>query len=135
MRGFWGFLLPLSVISACVGIVKVALQSRGFILGPLEFFYAMAGIDYPYGSSLISDYNIYSASLMVAAVGFVLRVWRSDNGVDWRSVTAIAIILLNLYMCGSRRSYVLLSMLYVVLCFFVVIRESRKTACGFFIIS
>ncbi len=38
MRGFWKFLLPLSVISACLGIVKVAFQSRGYILGPLDFF-------------------------------------------------------------------------------------------------
>lgn len=132
MRGFWKLLLPLSVISACLGIVKVAFQSRGYIIGPLDFFYTMAGAGYPYGSSLIVDYNIYSSSLMVAMIGFILRINRSVGGIDWWGIIAVVIILSSLYMCGSRRSYALLAVLYMILSFFVILRKNKKIACWFF---
>lgn len=135
MRGFWRFLLPLSVMSACLGIAKVAFQSRGYILGPLDFFYQMAGIRYPYGSSLIVDYNIYAASLMVAMIGFFLRINRSRDKVDIWSVAAVTAIVLNIYMCGSRRAYALFIVLYMALCFFVVVRKNKKSIFDFFSIS
>lgn len=70
---------------------------------------------------------------MVAMIGFILRINSSDGGVDWRSIAAVAIILLNLYMCGSRRSYALLIVLYVFLCFFVIVKKDKRIARGFFV--
>lgn len=135
MRGFWKALLPLSVVSSAIGVTKVAFQSRGYILGPLEFFYSMAGASYPYGSSLIADYNIYAASLMVAMVGFIIRISLPKGRIDWWSIAAVAVILLSLYMCGSRRSYVLLIALYACLCLFVILRGNRKTVLRFFVVT
>lgn len=135
MRGFWWALLPLSVISALLGVVKVALQSRGYIIGQLDFFYQMAGVGYPYGSSLITDYNIYASSLMVAMVGFILKINRSGFKVGFWNIVAVAIILLNIYMCGSRRTYAIFIVLYALVLFLFIMRKNKKSVLGFLAVS
>ncbi len=69
---------------------------------------------------------------MVAMVGFVLRISDSNDRVDWKAIIAVAVILLNLYMCGSRRSYALLAALYVFLSLFVAVSKNRKIVFWFF---
>src|SRR5690606_32004554 len=65
----------------------------------------------------------------------IIRISLPKGRIDWWSIAAVAVILLSLYMCGSRRSYVLLIALYACLCLFVILRGNRKTVLRFFVVT
>lgn len=102
MRGFFDVLIPCGLVIALIGLVKVVLLTKGYIIGPLLDLYSDI---YPRGSSLRLDYNLFGLSLLAAFVGLLLRGVRTP--FSWRSLILFWIPLILIVsaalLAGSRR--------------------------------
>lgn len=97
VRGFFAVIIGTALGAALLGLVKLGLQDRGFLL----YFIAQAcPVQYPQGTSLCGDYNVLGMLWMVAIAGAV--TWRIRDG------SSLSLVIITLLMAagigvGSRR--------------------------------
>lgn len=113
LRAFWACLIPMALFASLIGVFKVILQEQGYVLFGLVDIYNVFSISYPYGSSLRSDYNLFSLSLLVALVGVIAAFLKAEGGLRLGWGLQIALLLLAVYLSGSRRAYGLLMLVVV----------------------
>lgn len=105
--GFFVLFFPLTLLVAVLGIFKAFLLERGYFIGPLYEIYTIFGTDYPWGSSIRSDYNLFSVSLLVCAC--FLIIGEIGRAMDRRiRISALFIIVLAIYYSSSRRGLLFL---------------------------
>ena len=94
--GFFAAIVPLGVVAAVLGLVKMAMLERGYLFGPLLDAMSASGTcsAYPSGTSpLCVDYNLLGLLWLVAIIGAMKSRW-------W---PVAAILLAAGLLCGSRR--------------------------------
>ncbi|NPV05203.1 MAG: hypothetical protein HPY67_10780 [Syntrophaceae bacterium] len=109
LEGFFAALIPFVFVTAVVGLVKAALLERGILVG---FVYALYPEQYPTGSSLRGDINLFGLSMLVAGLGLVANSF-DRNGSPKRTVfriLALALIVSAGLLTESRR-FLILSLL------------------------
>lgn len=106
LEGFFTALIPFVLVTAVIGLVKAALLERGILVG---FVHSLYPDQYPTGSSLRGDINLFGLSMLVAGLGLVVN--RFDrNGFPKRTVFrifALALIVSAGMLTESRRFMIL----------------------------
>jgi hypothetical protein len=113
LKGFFAALVPFTVVMATIGLVKAALLQRGILLG---FILARYPDQYPPGSSLRSDINLFGLSMLVAGLGLASSRY---EGKDSRYKTifqalGLAVIVAAGMLSESRRFIVLATLIPIV---------------------
>lgn len=123
VAGFFDALIPLAVAFAALALVKTALLDRGLLFG----FLAANPQEYPRGSSLRSDYNLFGMAMIVAAIGLV-RVL-CERTVDGKNlfgpIAGLAIITTVIVLTGSRRT--LLGLFIIPLYWMVLVASTYRS--------
>lgn len=120
-NGFFAMIVPSALLVAIIALLKAALLERGVLLA----FVPGSILDYPGGSSLRSDYNLFGLFLLVGAIGIVRSLPRQPmlrRGLVL-ATTALAILLAAAIMAGSRRTLLLVTMIPVLWCILVFVIE------------
>lgn len=116
-KGFFDALIILAATTATIGLVKLFLQDRGYLIG----FIINACPDlYPRGSSVCADYNITGMLYLIAIIGIIKKI--TQNG-HWLWILTIAIITSSGIQLGSRRFLVLLP---IVLVYFLAVTLMQR---------
>lgn len=105
--GFFAVIVPLGVITAVLGLVKMAMLDRGYLFGPLVDAMTDSGScsTYPWGTSpLCLDYNILGLLWLLAIIGAMKSRW-------W---LVAATVVAGGMLLGSRRFILLAPFLPVV---------------------
>jgi hypothetical protein len=105
LYAFWACLIPSALFASLLGICKVVLQEQGYVISGFVDIYNNFSVSYPYGSSLRTDYNIFSLSLLVALVGVIVNFLKAEGVRRGVAVLQMALLLLAIYLSGSRRAY------------------------------
>ncbi len=108
VRGFFRALFPFALVAAVAGLVKASLLERGFLLGFLLDLYPD---QYPSGSSLRSDYNLFGLSMIVAGLRSVIMLpslYHNRSRMVFE-MSALAVVLSAGLLTASRR-FMLFSM-------------------------
>lgn len=117
ITGFFCILVPIAVGGAAFALVKVALLERGFIFGFLKASFN----EYPGGSSLRSDYNLFGMTMIVSGIGLIRFLCERAILGKRLLLPSIGLILVIAtgVLAGSRRTLiigpVILALYWVVL--------------------
>lgn len=99
------YLMAIGCAVSLLGIYKLYLFSQGVML---DWVGDAAGNQYPWGTSLVSDYNFYSST---ALIGMLAAMWLALNDVTkLRRAFGWGVVLVCLaagFFAGSRRFWVL----------------------------
>ena len=109
LRGFFSALVPFTVVIAVIGLIKAALLEGGYQLG---FLLALYPDQYPPGTSLRGDYNLFSLSMLIGGLGLVRRIVNEDARSRNLALGyfTLALVLTAGILAGSRR-FLLVSLL------------------------
>jgi hypothetical protein len=120
-NGFFAIIVPSALLVAIIALFKAALLERGILLA----FVPGSILDYPGGSSLRSDYNLFGLFLLVGAIGIVRNLPRQRvfRGGLILATAALAILVAAAIMAGSRRTLLLVTMIPVLWCVLVIVIE------------
>ncbi len=101
------------VIGASIGLLKYWMTKLGY---QINFFKNSLG-DYPWGTSLVTDYNFYGLSLLIAFL-VSIQFWRQSVSTKYSLLYGcIAGITLNAsILSGSRRIFFFVVFLLLLLC-------------------
>ena len=103
--------LVLESLIALFGIIKYGLLLSAIKLPVLYF-----GDIYPWGSSIISDYNFFS---LASLLSLCIIIYFSSQKLSFRSLFILHLLfvlhLLNVFFAGSRRGIIVLSLMFLTL--------------------
>jgi len=125
LKGFFAALVPFTVVTATIGLVKAALLQRGILLG---FILARYPDQYPPGSSLRSDINLFGLSMLVAGLGLASSRYES-KGSRYKTLfqaLALAVIVAAGMLTESRRCIVLAILIPIVWLFQKLSMNSKR---------
>jgi hypothetical protein len=106
---------------ALFGLYKFELLTAGVMLGPLW----VEGRPYPWGTSLVMDYNFFAFAMLVGAISSLFSFWRSST-IRGRVYYQITFLLAAISMAfsGSRRGWVTEGILFAALGCFLLWRTT-----------
>jgi hypothetical protein len=97
---------------AIIGLYKYNLMAQGRELKFLWF----AGRQYPWGTSLIVDYNFYAFAMLAGAISCLFCLYRSSSfGVKALSLLGILLTVASMSFSGSRRGWVTEALFLIIL--------------------
>lgn len=104
--GKLALIMSVTIPFICLfSLYKLSLFNKGIYL---EFLYTSTG-EYPSGTSLISDYNMFSLGLFIGLILIIRNyVITSSTYMQIYYLICINIITLTLLLTGSRRAFVVL---------------------------
>lgn len=105
--GFSFLFFPLTLFVAIFGLLKALLLERGYFIRPLYEIYAVFGVEYPWGSSIRSDYNLFSVSLLVCACFLIIGEIGQKLGQRIQTM-ALIVLVMAIYYSSSRRGLLFL---------------------------
>lgn len=126
-QGFLSALLPSAFLAAVIGLFKIWMVERGYMLMPLNYIYELADVSYPGGSSLKPDYNLPTQALTVAIFFLLTREYL----LNWQrilKITGIFLISAAIYYTSSRRGVLYLAampFIYMAYCTYLKRISSR----------
>jgi hypothetical protein len=102
LKGFFTALIPFALTVSVFGLIKAALLERGYLL---DFLLQIYPNQYPQGSSLRADYNLFSLSMLIACLGVVTKLFStfSSRRKFFLQLFAISILYSTGLLAGSRR--------------------------------
>lgn len=109
IAGFSIFVLTTGLATALIGLLKLFLQDRGFLLAPILNW---CPGQYPQGSNLCGDYNLLGLTWLCALAVLVADRLRSSKVISL--VLMVPLIAAGLAV-GSRRFLLLLPLLMILL--------------------
>lgn len=112
-------ILISGVIGAGFGLLKYWFAQFGY---EINFFYNSIG-EYPWGTSLVTDYNFYSLSLLIALL-ISLQFWRQSVSTKKSLIySCIAGVLLSAgVLSGSRRYLIFVVFLLLILFLYILFK-------------
>lgn len=121
----------ICAFAAALGIWKFLLLLQG---RRLAFVEAGSPDGYPFGTSLINDYNMFSLALLGGALAAFARLLQVRSGV-WRAGLSIALVIILAagMFAGSRRFWLVTPLAFGLILFLVaprigMLRTTRRTA-------
>ncbi|WP_374028265.1 O-antigen ligase family protein [Bdellovibrio bacteriovorus] len=127
LKGVAFVLVPLALLFSGVAFLKLVLIERGMLLAPFYFVYKNAVWGQPWGSSLRSDYNVFSMGLLVAAYFILSGYWLKNRIINWCSLLLLVIVV---FYSGSRRGFLYLFSIPIVFIISEVIKgKMRLSVC------
>ncbi len=126
-RVFTAFLATCAAVTALctiLGLLKLFLLERGFVLGVLQWLYPT---EYPWGSSLKRDYNFFALSVLIGMIAIVELWFRSETSLGrfaWPLLLGI-MAAAGAY-AGSRRFWVVAPLALAAQLFLVVRRTQDR---------
>ncbi len=101
-----------SVVVGIIGFYKFIRQLGGY---QIQFF-MVEGFQYPWGTSLVVDYNYYALGMISGLVAVYLLIKQSDGLIlKYTYFISFLIIVLNILLCGSRRGWIVLFIILIAL--------------------
>ena len=110
LKGFFRALILFVFPVAVLGVVKAALLERGIIMG---FLFDLYHGQYPSGSSLRADYNLFGLSMLIAGLGIVIKRFQGEHGPcrnAWQ-LFVLAVLISAGMLTASRRFLVFLTLI------------------------
>jgi len=104
-----------SVIISLIGLYKLVLLSYG-----VKISYFFSGYEYPWGTSLVTDYNFFSLGLIIGLLCGIEILTKYYSGPIFRIIVLIGItfITLSVIFSGSRRGFVVV--IFITLFFLLI---------------
>lgn len=96
-KGFFAAVVTIGALTAIVGLIKLGLQDRGYLL---RFIIDACPGQYPQGTNLCTDYNVMGITWLVAGVGLIS--WHLRTG-SLLALLILPIVLAAGFSVGSRR--------------------------------
>lgn len=132
--GFTKLLLIVVMVAAVLGAMKFLLQLKGQRLG---FVASASPGRYPWGTSLVRDYNMYALTLLCGAVIALMKVVHA-RAIRSRFCAGVAFVVLFTVglLAGSRRFWVVAPFVVVAMLLIVAYRNGfRRSVNGLLTIS
>jgi len=110
----------LAIIIGLLGLLKWLNYILGF---HLNIFSEFPG----YGSSLVSDYNIYSFYNLISIVIFLYAL--NSKIFQWKFIinqTVLLLLIFNIALAGSRRGIIVLALFFVIGFFRLLLKRKEK---------
>ncbi len=109
-KGFWGVMIPAGALIMVIALVKYILLENGYVLRMLMY---ECGVDYPRGTNLCSDYNLFGIVVVAASIGFITNIFQGAKSKRVQLIMLISMALFVAVYSGSRRIYISIPVLII----------------------
>jgi len=113
-------IIIITLIAAVLGILKLLLEFLGF---KIQFLFSN-GL-YPFGTSLKSDHNFFSLSLLLGLIlylGYLLKDLKKNNIQNY----ALYVFSITIILSSSRRGIVILTIIYLIIVLKSLLSKTKK---------
>lgn len=122
--GFLSVIVFFAIVFSFVGLFKFYLLQQGVAIDMIR-----SGDRYPWGSSLKTDYNFFSLTILIAIVGLIDYYHRAKPGIRAALLAiALGVVVTGGIYAGSRRFWLLSPLIIVISLLSVWFRSQNRKA-------
>jgi hypothetical protein len=122
--GFLAAIIFFGIALSFVGLFKFYLLQHGVAIDIIR-----SGDRYPWGSSLKTDYNFFSLTILIAVIGLIDRYFKAKQGISATLLSvSIGIIMTGGIYAGSRRFWLLAPLIILFSLTSVWLRSQNRKA-------